>query len=261
MVALAVSGTQLRRLVDGLAGLYRPDGGFAARAVQLVSALIGADSCSYNQFGEQGLLCVYREPAGGYPCADAIRAFQQHLPDHPILAYQRATGSARPHRISDFLSDREFRALGLYCDYYRYTGTNYQLAFGVPAPDGGLIAVALNRELGDFSDDDAELLELLRPHFAQAVAITGLLSEPLASVLRGPDGARLLTERQASIMRLVAAGHADRNIARALGISTRTVHAHLQNIYRALGVASRTEAIAQLRATPAAYAPAVSPSA
>ena len=37
-------------------------------------------------------------------------------------------------------------------------------------------------------------------------------------------------------------------MARALGLSVRTVHTHLQHSYRALGVSSRTEAIAHARA-------------
>jgi DNA-binding NarL/FixJ family response regulator len=49
------------------------------------------------------------------------------------------------------------------------------------------------------------------------------------------------------ILQLVADGHADREVGRILGISTRTVHAHLQRIYRALDVTSRTEALARLR--------------
>ena len=47
-------------------------------------------------------------------------------------------------------------------------------------------------------------------------------------------------------------GLSDRGIARALGISTRTVQAHLQHTYRALDVTSRTEAVARLRALGAA---------
>jgi DNA-binding NarL/FixJ family response regulator len=49
------------------------------------------------------------------------------------------------------------------------------------------------------------------------------------------------------ILQLVADGQSDRSIARTLGISTRTVHAHLQHAYRALDVSSRTEAVARLR--------------
>jgi hypothetical protein len=37
-------------------------------------------------------------------------------------------------------------------------------------------------------------------------------------------------------------------VARALGLSVRTVHTHLQHVYRTLGVTSRTEALAHVRA-------------
>jgi DNA-binding CsgD family transcriptional regulator len=50
-------------------------------------------------------------------------------------------------------------------------------------------------------------------------------------------------------MQLVAAGHPDKVIGQILGISTRTINAHLQNIYRTLDVSSRTEALARLAAT------------
>jgi LuxR family maltose regulon positive regulatory protein len=74
-----------------------------------------------------------------------------------------------------------------------------------------------------------------------------LLTQPVPGPAQAPDGKPLLTPRQTRILQLVAAGHADRTIARLLGISTRTVHAHLQRTYRVLNVASRTEALAQLR--------------
>ena len=253
---MAVSSSQLRGLVDGIGELYRPDGSdFPARVVRVVTTLMGTDSCSYNHFGQQGVLGVHRRPADGGICADAIRIFEEHLPEHPVLACHRATGTGDALRISDFLSDREFRALGLYSEYYCRAGTNYQLGFSVPAPEGGLISIALGRQHSDFPDDETELMRLLRPHIERAVTISDLLHQPLPGALRGPDGSPLLTARQVSIIRLVAAGHADRNIARSLGISPRTVHAHLQNVYRALDVASRTEAVARLRAVSLSGAP------
>ena len=254
---MALSGGQLRGLVDGLAELYRPDGGdFPARVVRVMAGLAAADHCSYNHFGASGLLGVHVEPAGVGAFPGAASVFERHIGEHPVLVHHRATGTGHALRISDFLSDRQFRELGLYREFYWHTGTNYQLAFSVPAPADGLIGIALNREQRDFTDEDAELLELVRPHIAQAAAIADLLSQPLPGLLAGPGGAPPLTARQASIVRLVAAGHADRHIARSLGISPRTVHAHLRNIYRTLGVTSRTEAIARLRAMPAAATPA-----
>jgi DNA-binding NarL/FixJ family response regulator len=121
------------------------------------------------------------------------------------------------------------------------------VAISVPAPGGGLIGVALNRQRHDFSAADLELLDLLSIHVGQAAAIA-LLAQPGPAGSPDAAGNPLLTPRQARILQLVADGESDRGIARTLGISTRTVQAHLQHTYRALDVTSRTEAIARLRA-------------
>ncbi len=53
----------------------------------------------------------------------------------------------------------------------------------------------------------------------------------------------LLTEREVEILRLAAKGLANKQIARQLQISTRTVEWHLGHIFAKLGVSSRTQAI------------------
>ncbi len=53
-----------------------------------------------------------------------------------------------------------------------------------------------------------------------------------------------LTRRERDILRLVAAGQSDREIAAALTIRPRTVEWHVANIRRKLGVRSRTAAAA-----------------
>ena len=250
---MAISGGMLRQLSDGLAELYAsasaPGGvDYAARVVSVASRIVPADSCSYNYIGGgPWLLAWLIEPADVGTFPGGVQVFQQHLPEHPVLAHSQATGDGRARRISDFLSDRQFRSLGLYHDFYRLCGVDYQAAISVPAPGGGLIGVALNRQRHDFSAEDLELLDVMRIHVGQAAAIA-LLAQPGPAA--SPDSAAnpLLTPRQARILQLVADGHTDRAIARALGISTRTVQAHLQHTYRALDVTSRTEAVARLRA-------------
>lgn len=249
---MAISGSVLRQLSDGLAELYASaatSGGldYAARVVAVVSRLVPADSCSYNYIGgAPSLLAWLIEPADVGTFPGGIELFQQHLPEHPVLAHQRATGESRTRRISDFLSDRQFRSLGLYHDFYRLCGVEYQAALGVPAAGGGLIAVALNRQLHDFTADEVELLDLVRGHIGQAAGIA-LLTQPGPGAAADSAADQLLTPRQARIIQLVAEGQSDRGIARSLGISVRTVQAHLQHIYRALDVTSRTEAVARVR--------------
>ena len=239
----------LHRLSNGLAELYLPDGGdFPSRVVSLVSSLVPADSCSYNHLVGPVAVAWRIEPAAALDFPDADQVFQQHLHEHPLLRHYEATGDLAARRISDVAGDRQFRALGLYREFYRPAGVDYQLVVSIPGPHGGMISVALNRRGRDFSDQQREVIDLLRPHLSQAAAIATLLSQPVPDAPRDAEGRLLLTARQTSILQLVAAGHSDRAVARALGVSVRTVHTHLQHIYRALGVRSRTEAIAHVRA-------------
>jgi len=51
-----------------------------------------------------------------------------------------------------------------------------------------------------------------------------------------------LTRRETEILRLVAEGHSNSQLARMLWVTEQTVKFHLSNIYRKLDVANRTEA-------------------
>ncbi|HEY8735550.1 MAG TPA: LuxR C-terminal-related transcriptional regulator [Candidatus Dormibacteraeota bacterium] len=51
-----------------------------------------------------------------------------------------------------------------------------------------------------------------------------------------------LTARELDVLKRVAAGLANREIAEHLGLSSRTVDAHLRSIYSKIGVASRSGA-------------------
>ena len=53
-----------------------------------------------------------------------------------------------------------------------------------------------------------------------------------------------LTPREVEVIRLVAAGRRDKEIAVALSISNQTARVHIKNIYAKLGVSDRTEAMA-----------------
>ena len=67
----------------------------------------------------------------------------------------------------------------------------------------------------------------------------------MASTSRAADGApHGLTRRELEVLRLVAAGRTNREVAEALVISEHTVARHLQNIFAKLGVPSRTAASA-----------------
>jgi len=59
-----------------------------------------------------------------------------------------------------------------------------------------------------------------------------------------PTPAGALTERQVDVLRLLADGIANKEIAYRLGLSEKTVKSHLTAIFRTLGVSNRAQAVA-----------------
>ena len=87
-------------------------------------------------------------------------------------------------------------------------------------------------------------LPMSRIHAAQVV-------QHLTRTARSDDGdelASLLSSRELEVLRLLADGMTDREIAVALAISPRTVESHVSNLLRKLGVRNRAEAAQRYRA-------------
>ena len=61
---------------------------------------------------------------------------------------------------------------------------------------------------------------------------------------------RALARISSEVLRLVAAGRSNADVAETLALSARTVQKHLENAYRKLGVSSRSEAARIARAKP-----------
>ncbi len=64
----------------------------------------------------------------------------------------------------------------------------------------------------------------------------------------GRYSAEQFTARESEIVRLLDAGHSNKEIARALSIELPTAKNHVHNILRKLNVSSRAKAVAELRA-------------
>ena len=60
--------------------------------------------------------------------------------------------------------------------------------------------------------------------------------------VRAPDSPEKLSERETDVLRLLAEGKANKEIARELGIGDKTVKTHVSSILAKLGLMSRTQA-------------------
>jgi DNA-binding NarL/FixJ family response regulator len=99
---------------------------------------------------------------------------------------------------------------------------------------------------------DAELEDLSRAirtvHAGDTIVAPNLAQKMLNTFQSGesPTGKQLvppLTDRELEVIRALAQGKSDRQIAHSLGISEKTVGNHTSNIYRKLHIFDRTQAV------------------
>jgi DNA-binding NarL/FixJ family response regulator len=92
---------------------------------------------------------------------------------------------------------------------------------------------------------DAEPDELHRAIRAAVRGEAPLAPKAAAALLAARSSAGLsqdLTDREREVLQLVASGLANKQIARRLGISEKTVKGHLTHVFQAIGVTDRTQA-------------------
>ena len=95
-----------------------------------------------------------------------------------------------------------------------------------------------------------ELIDAIRAVYAGESVLHPVVARRVIGQLVSPApshiGARVtepLSERETEVLKLAAKGISNKDIAKELFLSPRTVQAHLGNIFNKLGVASRTEAV------------------
>ena len=97
-----------------------------------------------------------------------------------------------------------------------------------------------------FTEDPGEVVSLLTGFFCDGIESAEAPSPSGAGAAGGrqapsSDG---LSPRELEVLRLVAAGESNSQIARRLGLSTHTVERHVANLYRKIGARGRADATA-----------------
>lgn len=148
---------------------YRSLEEFRSSIVKAIPAVIPSDRISYNEIelrNQKNILITEPAPPD-FP--ELYKAFARRMDEHPYIEHYRRTGDGRARRISDFLTQREFRRLRLYNEYYRKVGIDHSLVVSLsdaPSQLGG--GIAFGRSGKDFSGRDRLLLDTFRPHLVQA---------------------------------------------------------------------------------------------
>jgi DNA-binding CsgD family transcriptional regulator len=237
----------LLELIGDMQGLLDLDE-FRLELLHAVRRAVPADWVSLNDIGpDPETYVVISDPV---PPAELVELFARYAHQNPLVDYYGRTRNGRAMRFSDLITQQQLHALELYKLVYTRLGVEYQIAFTLPHTKGRILGVALSRRDRDFSDSERDLLEQARPFLIQSyrnsIRHTAVLTDPDQRAVPPLDGLVTLglTQRQAEVLRLVATGASERDVARSLRISVRTVQKHLERCYRTLGVASRSRAAA-----------------
>jgi NarL family two-component system response regulator LiaR len=105
---------------------------------------------------------------------------------------------------------------------------------------GAVRAGAIGYLLKDTNAED--LCRSIKAAAAGQVQLSPQAAERLTREIRTPENPQKLTDREVDVLRLLADGKANKEIAVGLSISETTVKTHVSNILLKLGVPSRTQA-------------------
>jgi DNA-binding NarL/FixJ family response regulator len=112
--------------------------------------------------------------------------------------------------------------------------------------DEGRLLPALQAGAAGYLLKDVAPQELARAiraaHDGEALLDPGVAGRLLDAMARAPAPATELTARETEVLALIVRGRANKVIARELGISEKTVKAHVGRVLAKLGVADRTQA-------------------
>jgi len=95
----------------------------------------------------------------------------------------------------------------------------------------------------------AEFLAAVRDVHAGGAPMTSNIARRVVQAFKKPTGParpgmEALSEREAEVLDLLAQGYLYKEIAKQMGVSYHTIHAHVRHIYEKLHVRSRAQAVA-----------------
>lgn len=157
----------------------------AAFVVQKIPALVASDCTSYTEINPplQRVVVAMDSPEAEAIAQEVKPAFERYMHEHPLVRHTMGTEDSRPCKVSDFMSLKQWKQTNIYREVYRPFGVCRQMVLPMPATQPIIVGLALNRESRDFTERDRAILDLVRPHLAQAyrnIADRDVLTERVA---------------------------------------------------------------------------------
>lgn len=167
---------------------------------------------------------------------DALEQATHLLPDVALLDIRlpKLNGVEATRRLRSASPKTRVLILSAYDD------DDYVFALMEAGAAGYLLKTAPATEVVEAVRAVARGETVLHPTIAQKIARLWAKGPGPPSVPRMENP---LSHREMEVLRLVASGVRNKDVAESLFVSVRTVEGHLNNIFSKLGVASRTEAV------------------
>jgi len=161
--------------------------------------------------------------------AEAVALVVEHQPDIVLmdLSMPGVDGVAATRRIVEGSTATQVVVLTSFSDRQRI----------LDALDAGAAGYVLKHAAPD------DLLDAIRAAHEGGAPLDPKAARVVLDRQRSSAGTPAkMSDREVEVLRLVASGLANKNIARELGIAERTVKAHLTSIFQRIGVTDRTQA-------------------
>jgi hypothetical protein len=141
---------------------------FAARVVSALPEVIPSELTSYSEVDprRQAAIWVAEPVPPDFP--EVMRLFELHVRERPRVHPHGRTGDGRGLKVAEFLARSEHQRLGFIDELHRMIGARYSLATELPTLPPLSTSICLYRRGSDFSEREGLLLDMLRPHLAQA---------------------------------------------------------------------------------------------
>jgi DNA-binding CsgD family transcriptional regulator len=195
---------------------------FPSRLLDRLRELVGRGWVVYEEKDRAGGPQVFYEACArswereaSYDWDELERAYLRFRHQDPLCAYQERTGDLTAHKLSDFVTRRQWERVELYVEYFRVVGVEERMQIGLSAAPPQQKKFLFFTDGDDFGERERLLLNLLRPHLAALEAAARQRRFAAALMLEG-DGAGLVVLRSSDKLEF-ATPAAERLLARYFG--------------------------------------------
>jgi DNA-binding CsgD family transcriptional regulator len=200
--------------------------------------------------------CVIRHPPTDL--RERFSLFHQIRLGHPYFHDMSPLHRGNVRTISDVMSWRVYRETQIYRDVVSAAGCKFGVAISPSSLAGECVLNLCLSRTGsrDFTERDKAFFSVLQPHLLQIHEIARLRTIHEGRVPSTEELRQLgLTEREAEVLRWVAQGKANADIAIILGRREQTIKNQLHSAFARLGVRTRAAAILRVLQVPRRYVP------